>query len=303
MLLRYIESFLTLYDELNFTKASQKLFISQQGLSKQIHSLENELGVSLFIRAKNGVIPTPLSRKLYPHFREMQNRHSHIKKLIQSNASEEDAPIIIAFASGISHGLNTDVIMNFQQANPKIRFEIKEWSQKVCEEKILNREADIALVVNPKEPDRFNTHYLTEGYMYVAIHKNHPLALSGDPIPFNKLDGENIITGSEENALRELFDDYCRMTGTQPNISFSSSYSLDIINSSGDKVAITTVTPIMARKITNPHVVIRRLLTPEPGCLYCCTNKSVTGSSSYKIVLDYIKDYFSRIPVISIEES
>ena len=46
--LRQIEFFLKLYEEKNFTKASQKLYISQQGLSKSIYKLEKELGFLLF---------------------------------------------------------------------------------------------------------------------------------------------------------------------------------------------------------------------------------------------------------------
>ena len=58
MELRQIQYFIQLYKDKNITKASKNLFISQQGLSKSINKLEDELGFFLFERSSSGVIPT-----------------------------------------------------------------------------------------------------------------------------------------------------------------------------------------------------------------------------------------------------
>lgn len=300
MHMRYIESLLTLYDEKNISKASQKLFISQQGLSRQIQALEKELGTMLFKRAKTGVMPTDICIKLHPHFIQIYDNYAQAKDLIQHHSSSLKKPITIAFAYGISRGLNTEVILNFQQENPDVRFKIKEWSKNKCIEKLNGHEADIAFLVNPFDLDLFETHLLAEGYMYVAIHKNHPLA-SQETIDFSQLDNQTIITGSEENALRELFDHYCQLADIHPNIMFSSSYSLDIINSASENVIMATVTPIMSEKITNPNIKIIRLITPEAGNLYCCTSKNRKKSNDLLRVVDFIKDYFIPMPVIKIQ--
>jgi len=300
MHMRYIESLLTLYDEKNISKASHKLFISQQGLSRQIQTLEKELGTILFKRAKTGVVPTDICIKLHPHFIEMYKNYAQAKDLIQHHSSNLKKPITIAFAYGISRGLNTEVILNFQQENPDIRFKIKEWSKKKCMDKLIANEADIAFLVNPFDLNLFETHFLAEGYMYVAIHKNHPLA-NQDTIDFSQLNGQTIITGSEDNALRELFDHYCQLAEIHPNIMFSSSYSLDIINSTTENLIMATVTPIMSEKITNPNIKIIRLITPEPGNLYCCTSKNRKKSKDLVCVVDFIKHYFSTVQIIKIQ--
>lgn len=69
--LRQIEFFLKLYEEKNFTKASQKLYISQQGLSKSIYKLEKELGFLLFERSVKGVVPTEHANRLYQYFNDV----------------------------------------------------------------------------------------------------------------------------------------------------------------------------------------------------------------------------------------
>jgi|LGOV01.1.fsa_nt_gb DNA-binding transcriptional LysR family regulator len=300
MHMRYIESLLTLYDERNISKASQKLFISQQGLSRQIQTIEKELGTILFKRAKTGVVPTDLCIKLHPNFVQMYKSYTQAKDVIQHHSSNYKKPITIAFAYGISRGLNTEVILSFQQENPDVRFKFKEWSKKKCIDKLLANEADIAFLVNPFDITLFEAHLLAEGYMYIAIHKSHPLA-NQDTIDFSQLDRQTIITGSEDNALRELFDYYCRLSEIQPNIMFSSSYSLDIINSNTDKMLMATVTPIMSEKITNPNIKVLRLITPEPGNLFCCTSKNKKKSKDLICVVDFIKGYFSNIAIIKIQ--
>ena len=50
-----VNSFLLLAEELNFSRAAQKLYISQQALSAQISALENDLGFPLFVRTTKSV--------------------------------------------------------------------------------------------------------------------------------------------------------------------------------------------------------------------------------------------------------
>jgi DNA-binding transcriptional LysR family regulator len=64
-----LEAFVILAEELHFTRASRRLFLSQSGLSRRIHMLEAVLGVELLQRTTRIVDLTPAGEALLPHAR------------------------------------------------------------------------------------------------------------------------------------------------------------------------------------------------------------------------------------------
>jgi DNA-binding transcriptional LysR family regulator len=69
--LRLVRYFLVMAEELHFTAAARRLYISQPGLSNQIRRLERQLGFELFERSARGVTLTPAGEAFLPHAREM----------------------------------------------------------------------------------------------------------------------------------------------------------------------------------------------------------------------------------------
>ena len=69
--------FITAAKCLNFTKAADKLFITQPALSRQIASMEAELNMQLFIRNNRSVRLTPAAVVLLEGFEKIYNEHWH----------------------------------------------------------------------------------------------------------------------------------------------------------------------------------------------------------------------------------
>ena len=74
-----VNSFLLLAEELNFSRAAQKLYISQPSLSLSIHAIEDALGVELFVRGKNSVTLTPAGQAYVEWARSLLNRQSSLR--------------------------------------------------------------------------------------------------------------------------------------------------------------------------------------------------------------------------------
>jgi len=303
MQIAFIASLLELCREQNMTKASEKLCITQQGLSRQVQAIERELDVALFERSRNGVAPTEICERIRPHLERIQEEYDLVLKDIEAaRHGEAEGSLSIAFAIGISHCLDTDFIFEYQKSHRELSIEIGEWSQPACIQKLLAGELDLAFLVNPDATGRFNAYPLAEDYMFAAIHRDHRLAAVDSPMEFSLLDGENIITGSPDNALKELFDRYCVLAGIAPRVIVSSSYSLAFVNAMTENVGIATVTTAMARRITNTDIVFRRLLAPEPGIMYCCTPLHAKRGRERAALLRYVRHYFETTPMPRFKE-
>src|SRR5699024_6485822 len=72
----------------NFVLASQKCFVTQPTLSMQIQKLEDHLGVKIFDRSRQPVVPTELGEQIIAQARIVLNESSHLKELIKTFNNE-----------------------------------------------------------------------------------------------------------------------------------------------------------------------------------------------------------------------
>ena len=75
-----MECFIAVYQTLSFSKAANRLHLSQPAVSHQIISMENELETSLFVRTNKFVTPTQQAKQIRPHIEHILE----IQKNIQS---------------------------------------------------------------------------------------------------------------------------------------------------------------------------------------------------------------------------
>lgn len=294
MQINFLESFLVLYEELNISKACKRLYITQQGLSKQIQSLEKKLDIILFERSKRGVIPTEIAHTLYSYYKDIWDTYNRSLNEINKYKFYTNKSLSVAFAIGLSNATDPSFLHEFQIKYPDIEFNILEFPKEVCIDKLKNNELDLAFLVNPFDTTLFECFPLAEGFMYAAIHRDHPLSAYPEPIDFSYLEGEKIITGSPQNALRELFDYFCQLENINPRIMISSYYSFSIMNSMKENIGIGTLTSKMASLITNPNIVIKQLKSPVPGYMYCAYSKDTNLSPLVTLLVNYLKERFSN---------
>ena len=161
-------------------------------------------------------------------------------------------------------------------------------------------EVNAAFLVTPVDNRLLKCITLIEGEMMIAVHRSHPLARSSEPIEFKYLDGENLITGVPENAVRKMMDYFCIRTGIHLRVIISSSNNLNFINSMTDNIGIAPITQTIAARVTNPEIVLRRVIMPERAFLYFCTPQTADKCSVLTDIQKYVENYFHTTPVESL---
>lgn len=294
MQIRTLYSLLKLYKVQNISKASDALFMTQQGLSRQIKALEEELGVTLFVRKKDGVIPTEICHKLIPSFQAMCEAHTAALDIIESASK---AGLKVGLPYGISSGISNRFVVEYMNDFPQINLELQESRMEVCCEELRSGKLDLALLMEPFDKTQLEYEVIGRDNMYAAIHRSNPLASVSGDMPFQELNGQKIILSQPYNMLVRFFDYCCSLSHTQVQRLMFSSYAIDFLNSMSRNIGVEPLTSAMAFRITNPEIRIRKLILPVPGCLYICWKKNNPNQKAVRHFLSFCRDYFARNPV------
>lgn len=149
MQLRDIQYAVTVAKELSFSRAAQKLFISQPALSQSIKRLELELGTPLFIRENNTVRLTGAGELFVKEGREIIQLSARLKRSISNIASTRDEILRFGISPFYSKYYLPRIVPVFNRQFPAVTLDIAEKHSAALEELILEEEIEFCLIPLP----------------------------------------------------------------------------------------------------------------------------------------------------------
>ncbi|MBO4617503.1 MAG: LysR family transcriptional regulator [Lachnospiraceae bacterium] len=176
MELRHIRYFMAVAEEMNFTKAAEKLNIAQPPLSRQIKDLEEELGTELFERTSHSLHLTEAGILFKQYAAQMLEIEGRSKADISKMGSSLKGLVYIATVEGYGPHMLAEWIAGFRKIHPDVSFDI--WSGTTDEivHRTHNGLCDIAIVMEPfSDPDIISKHIHSEPWAAI-IPKSDPLA-------------------------------------------------------------------------------------------------------------------------------
>jgi len=151
--LRHLTYFLAVAKTLNFRQAAENLFITQPGLSRQIQQLEQNLGVTLFLRNKRRVQLTPAGRYLQREAQQVHHHMDRIRRNIRLIEKGEEGEIRIGFVGSAMQEVVPDLLIRLSSAFPGIHTSLHELSNRHQIEALLREELDIGFVRFNRVPE------------------------------------------------------------------------------------------------------------------------------------------------------
>ena len=199
--LRSLRYFITVVDELNITRAAEKLNMSQPPLSNQMKLLEAELGTQLFIRGKRRLVITEAGEILYRRAKQLLELSEQTLNEVRSLEGLSGS-LNIALVEGRAPYLLARWISGFRLEFPQVSFNLWNGSGDDVLERLHRGLADLALIAAP-----YNTELL-EGFPvarepWVAIlSASHPLAKEeGAFLPLKELVGQPLFIPSRRSRI------------------------------------------------------------------------------------------------------
>ena len=119
------QTFVTVVEEGNITKAAEKLFLSQPALSYRLKQVEDILGRPLLIRANDGIALTAEGELYYDYCRRMIRSREELRQNIGKVTGKIQGTLKIAASINFADYELPHLLNNFTKQYPKIRIEVK----------------------------------------------------------------------------------------------------------------------------------------------------------------------------------
>ena len=171
--------FITAAKCLNFTKAADKLFITQPALSRQIASMEAELNMQLFIRNNRSVRLTPAAVVLLEGFEKIYNEYNVTVAKALNSFQGLSGELNIGILDGTYVGdLFPGVLKHFANCYPNVKINLQNYSFNALVENLYSSKLDLIITLrfDVEHREKMKYRVIEETRDHVVVHKDHRLA-------------------------------------------------------------------------------------------------------------------------------
>ena len=175
---RDLRYFVAVAEELHFTRAAEKLYVSQPALSKQIRALERQLGAELFRRDRQGVALTAAGAALLPYAQRVLAVWAEGASALGEVSAAERSTLVVGMSTSPGRGgLLPAIRSRFTAAHPEANVRLRQvgWDDPTAG--LADGDTDVAFVWLPlPDGERYDWTVVAEEPRLVALPDTHPLA-------------------------------------------------------------------------------------------------------------------------------
>ncbi|MFW2712068.1 LysR family transcriptional regulator, partial [Acinetobacter baumannii] len=188
MELRHLRYFITVAEELNFSKAALKLYTAQPSLSQQIKDLEEDVGVRLLNRTKRKVELTEEGEVFLEHARLTLAQADKAVAMARQVSKAKQQLLRIGFVPIAEMKIFPYVLPNLRLQHPDLTIELSSLNNAEQLKALKRGELDITFTRDNTENDEIQSQFVLTEPLIFLLPRNHPLA-KYDRIPVKALHG------------------------------------------------------------------------------------------------------------------
>lgn len=204
MLSAKMETLLVVAEQQNFTKAASLLALTQPAVSHHISLLEQELGITIFIRGKGTLILTEEGEIVVNYARRMKALYEKMQMEI-ADCEKQLTRVRIGITHTSESNLITEVLAKCGQENQKLSITIITDTINNLYNMLENYEIDLAIAEGTAPVSSLHSLMLDTDYLVCVMSKRHPLAQHA-MVTLSELKKERMILRLPSSATRILFD-------------------------------------------------------------------------------------------------
>lgn len=220
MELRQIAYFIEVAKREHMTEAANNLHVAQSAVSRQIVKLEEELGVSLFIREGRTVRLTPIGHIFVEHMEQVMNGLNGAVQVIKEYTDPEKGTIHIGYPSSLGTYILPEAIAAFKMEYPHVKFQLRQYTYYNLKTAVTKGTINMALLGPvPMNEKKLNGNILFTEKIVALLPVNHSLAKESQ-VKLSQLAKESLVLFPKGYVLREMIEGFCNNVGFHPDVSF-----------------------------------------------------------------------------------
>lgn len=259
--IRTLSYFVVIAEELNITKAAEKLCMSQPPLSSQMKALEEELDTVLFVRGKRHLQLTESGKLLYRHAKEILSLVNKTSEEIRAMGKGMRGKISIGLVEGSAPIIAASWIEKFVANYNNVEFLVVDGNSDELIAKLRSGLIDMAVITSPCDNTLLNSFKVGQEKMTAFMSKDNPLAaIPGNTIDLSMLKDKPLIIPSRE-SMNRMITKWFKEIHAEPKIVCRMDNYLDVAALAGRNIGISLFPK--TSYILNEQLVAKEIVNPE----------------------------------------
>lgn len=228
--LQRIKYFLALAEQLHYWKTAEKVNITQSALTRQIQSLENELGLQLFERNKRNVKLTPAGKFLKEKWEVELSELEYIHQFAKQIHLGERGTITIAHPDSISASIMPDILAKITEAFPQLQIKLVQVLYENQLDFLKNYKIDLAITRDINSEVGINSRKVYSDHLALVVPQEHSFN-SLDDLFAESLKHQKFIlpTKDEGSSYSDIIQAFFKSYDFVPDVFLHSEFGSTII--------------------------------------------------------------------------
>ena len=293
--MRQIRYFLTVADELNITRAAERLHLSQPPLSRALMELEEELGCTLIIRGKRHITLTPEGLALKRRGEQILALAEMTKAEISDVKKGISGTLYLGHVDSNGPSLAAEWISSFKKEFPNVTYNL--WCGTVDDltYRMKSGLLELAITMTPLNTEQLDGITVYTEPWAAIIPSEHKLAKSKkDYVTFKDIVDTDLIISSRHSREEEIRGWFEKHTGKEPHFIVKTAHSSNASKLVDKNIGIALFPGSIAKNISaDANVVIKKLI-PQVDVDYVLSwDKEKTPSALASKFIEHVKNLYS----------
>lgn len=298
---RQLRAFVVVAETGSFSRAADKLFLTQSALSGLIKDLEATVAVKLFDRTTRQVSLSNVGEQLLPQAKRILNELAVFEREVTSLTDLAHGEIRLAVSQQFAASILPLLIAKFYERYPNITITLVDCSVENVLKHLEDREVDLGIGAEREYSEDIQADFLFELPFFVVLPANHALTKENQ-ITWSQLEPENLISlhGPFSQKLASELPPQLVKKVFQPK------YQVNLISTAlgmtSKNLGVTICLPFATELVEQQGLQMRLLTEPViPRRFYLYRQKNRALSPAVATLSEFIQQYLTENPLVEMK--